>query len=168
MNFFKLFYALSLASIGFTALLFMTAQWGLLRGSPPDFLGLHEGQLAQPSATPNSVSSQASLHPNHPQASYAAIAPLHPRAGEDGAAALSRLEALLQAPPGVQVVLRQDGYLRAEASTRWLKFVDDLEFAWSPTERVIHLRSASRLGRKDFGVNRSRMERLRSQFEAPR
>lgn len=145
----------------------MTAQWGLLRGSPPDFLGLHEGKLAQPSSTPNSVSSQATLYPNHPQAHYAAIAPLRPRTGEDGITALTRLDTLLQATPGVQVVLRQDGYLRAEASTRWLKFVDDLEFAWSPTERVIHLRSASRLGRKDFGVNRTRIEQLRSRFETP-
>jgi uncharacterized protein (DUF1499 family) len=52
--------------------------------------------------------------------------------------------------------------------TRWLKFVDDTEFWLSPAESVIHVRSASRVGRKDFGVNRARVEAIRARFEAAR
>jgi uncharacterized protein (DUF1499 family) len=40
------------------------------------------------------------------------------------------------------------------------RFVDDVELAVDPAEHVVHFRSASRVGRSDFGVNRRRMEEL--------
>lgn len=54
-------------------------------------------------------------------------------------------------------------YLRAECRTV-LGFVDDLELLAVPDERVIHVRSASRLGYRDFEVNRKRVERLRREM----
>jgi uncharacterized protein (DUF1499 family) len=54
----------------------------------------------------------------------------------------------------------------AQAQTRWLKFVDDLEFWFNPASGVIELRSASRLGRKDFGANRQRIEAIRAAYLA--
>ena len=57
-------------------------------------------------------------------------------------------------------------YLRAEAETRWLRFVDDLEFWANPARGVVELRSASRLGRKDFGKNRVRIEAIRAAYLA--
>lgn len=147
-------------------MIFATGQLGFLRGEPPVPLGASAGRLAPPSRTPNSVSSQAALYPEHPQAMYAAIDPLALVANENGAAALARLDKLLQATPGVTVVERQPHYLRAQAETRWLKFVDDVELLVDEPAGVIHLRSGSRLGRKDFGVNRARMEALRQRFVA--
>lgn len=144
------------------AMLWVAGQLGLLRGGAPTTLGLRDSRLAPPSSTPNSVSSQASYYPEHPQRDYALIAPL--AYSGDAQAAMRRLATVLEASPGCVLVTREPGYLYAQCSTPGLKFTDDLEFALDAVAGVIHLRSASRLGRKDFGVNRARMEALRSRF----
>ena len=149
--------------IGLLVMLWLAGQLGLLRGQPAAALGLRDGRLAPPSKTPNSVSSQASLYPEHPQHAYASIAPLAYTG--DGQAAMRRLGTLLETCPGCELVTREPGYLYAQCSTRWLKFTDDLEFALDAAAGVIHLRSASRLGAGDFGVNRSRIQGLRARFE---
>ena len=76
------------------------------------------------------------------------------------------IHSILQSMPGVTLVEQRPDYLYAEAQTRWLKFVDDLEFWISPQKGVIEVRSASRLGRKDFGVNRQRVETIRQAYLA--
>ena len=77
-----------------------------------------------------------------------------------------RLPKVLGEYPGIRIVARDSDYLRAEARTPMLKFVDDLEFELSPEENVIHMRSASRLGYSDFGTNRKRLESIRERLEA--
>jgi uncharacterized protein (DUF1499 family) len=54
------------------------------------------------------------------------------------------------------------GYLRAEVSSRLMRFVDDVEFMIG--EAAVDVRSASRLGYADFDVNRERIERLRQRL----
>jgi uncharacterized protein (DUF1499 family) len=135
-------------------------QAGLLRGKMPADLGVHEGRLKGLSATPNSVSSQAGLYPDHAQRSYALIAPLALRG--DGPATLARLKAVLQGIDGCRLITEQPDYLYAQCSTRWLKFTDDVEFWFDPAAQVVQVRSASRLGRKDMGVNRARVESVRA------
>ena len=76
------------------------------------------------------------------------------------------LEQALATLEGVQIVEREPTYIRAEAQTRWLKFVDDLEFWLTASDGAIEVRSASRLGREDFGANRARVERLRTAYLA--
>ncbi|GAA6141112.1 DUF1499 domain-containing protein [Hydrogenophaga sp. 5NK40-0174] len=147
------------------AALLMAGQLGLLAGSPPDDLGVTDGRLKPPSLTENSVSSQARLYPEHPQGDYATIAPLMPRDGETAATAMKRLTVLLTELPGIAVSVSDEHYIRAEARTPWLGFVDDMEFWFNQETGIIELRSASRLGRKDFGVNRSRIETVRAAFE---
>lgn len=79
--------------------------------------------------------------------------------------ALARLEALLSGQPRTTLVQREpQGYLRAEVRSRVFGFVDDLELQIDPAHAVIHVRSASRTGRYDFGVNRKRVEALREAF----
>lgn len=166
MFFLKLFSYLALALIGLAAMAFALGQFGFLRGTPPAPLGVQQGRLAPPSPTPNSASSQAGLYPDHPQAAYAAVAPFTPRTDESGPAALQRLASLLAQQPGTHLTHQTDGYVRAEATTRWLRFVDDVELWLDPEANLVHVRSASRLGRKDFGVNRARLETLRAAFLA--
>ena len=64
------------------------------------------------------------------------------------------------------VVEQRHDYVHAEARTPWLKFVDDMKFWVNPERQVIEVRSASRMGRKDFGVNRQRVETLRKAYLA--
>jgi uncharacterized protein (DUF1499 family) len=142
-------------------LVLAAGQFGLLAGRAPDDLGVRDGKLKPPSRTPNSVSSQAALWPDGEfAANYAKIDPLPARGG--AAAALARLKHLLQQRPGTTLIEATPDYLRVEFETRWLRFVDDAEFWFDPASNVIQVRSASRLGRKDFGVNRARIEALRA------
>lgn len=143
--------------------LFVAGQLGFLRGSAPTDLGVKEGRLKPPSGTENSVSSQAGLYPELPTASGAAVAPL---AGKGGAAeALRRLRSVVETLAGAQVIEARDDYLYVQFTTRWLKFVDDAEFWFDPAAGVVQVRSASRIGRKDFGVNRARIEVIRRLLE---
>jgi uncharacterized protein (DUF1499 family) len=135
---------------------------GLLQGTAPDDLGVRDGRLKPPSLSPNSVSSQAHLHPQNPRHEQAQIAPL--RYQGDGAAAFARLEALVAATPGAKIVKRGPDYLYATFTTPVLRFVDDVEFWLDPAGGVIQVRSASRLGESDLGANRARIEALRARF----
>ena len=143
----------------------VAAQVGLLSGQRPGDIGVKDGRLKPPSPTRNSVSSQAALMPDHPQRAYASVEPLPFKAG-GVAASMKALAAVLGTMPGVSVVEQRPDYLYAQAQTRWLKFVDDVEFWANPASNAIELRSASRLGREDFGVNRQRIEKIRAAYLA--
>jgi len=153
--------------LGLAALILAGARFGLFAGLPPNDLGIHAGRLKPPSLTRNSVSSQADLYPNNPQRDYARIAPLPLRNG-DANTSMRTLADVLAKMPDIQIVTQQADYIYAEARTPWLQFVDDLEFWLDPKNGVIQLRSASRMGREDFGVNRQRMERIRAAYLAVR
>lgn len=146
------------------ALLIGTAQMGALSGSPPADLGVKDGRLKPPSPTPNSVSSQASLWPDAPQAAGAAIEPL--RYQGDGRAAMRRLAAILGAMERTALVTDEPGYLYAQSTTKLMRFTDDLEFYLDEAAGVIQVRSASRIGYGDRGVNRARVESIRDLFSA--
>lgn len=71
---------------------------------------------------------------------------------------------LVSATPRTRIVAEKDWYLHAEVRSRRLGFVDDLELALDPGEALLAVRSASRLGYSDRGVNRRRVERLRHEL----
>ncbi len=150
-------------------LLLLAGQWGLLSGKTPTNLGIKDGKLKAPSQTENSVSSQASLYPNHPMRAYAEIAPIAYTG--DASAAWTKLERAVATLPRTSVVTNTkldagQRYLYVQCTTLVLRFTDDVEFAMDEANHVIHVRSASRLGRKDFGVNRARIEAIRTAFNA--
>ena len=156
--------------LGFVALLVLAllvalviaGQLGFLTGTPPQKLGVTDGRLAHPSKNPNSVSSQTAMYPDHPQKEYATIAPF--KFSGDGDTAMDRLADLLQQSERTVIVTREPGYIYAQSSTLWLKFTDDMEFLLDKPNGVIQVRSSSRLGRKDFGANRARIEAVRARL----
>ena len=156
--------AVGLASVA--GLIPIAGQLGAFQGTAPTDLGVKDGRLKAPSLTPNSVSSQADLFADHPQRAYAQIAALQfPGNAKTDMATVAQA---VQALGGCQIV-KQDspqapGYLYAQCRTVWLGFVDDLEVWDNPGQQRIEVRSASRLGRKDFGVNRARVESLRTRL----
>ena len=153
-----------LAVIAALALLTVGAgQAGLFTGSQPAHLGVRDGRLAPPATTPNSVSSQAGLYPDHPQLARARIAPLA-YAG-DRASAMAHLVDVVRSMDGARIVREQPDYLYAQFRTPWMGFVDDVEFWQDPVAGAIQVRSASRLGRSDLGANRQRIEEIRRRFK---
>ena len=121
-------------------------------GQRPDNLGIRGNQLAPCPDSPNCVSSDA-LNAGH------RVAPLVPKTAGDAVWPLA-VEAVHRLPR-TRVVTQTDNYLHAECSSRLLGFVDDLELHYRPGQEMIAVRSASRLGYSDFGVNRKRVEKLR-------
>lgn len=142
----------------------LAGQAGLLQGTAPTDLGVHDGRLKPPSNTDNSVSSQASLYPDHPQLRYSLILPIALR--EDGPATLERIKGVVAAMPGAKIINSEPGYLYTQYTTRLMRFVDDVEFWYDSQSQVIQVRSASRVGKGDMGVNRKRIEAVRAALAA--
>lgn len=142
--------------------LLVAGQMGMLQGKVPTDLGVNNGRLKALPDTPNCVSSQAGLSVGHPMLQNAMIAPLP--LGPDPAATMAQLRQVVSALPGAAVVEQRGDYLYARFTSRWLGFVDDAEFWVDPAAQVIQVRSASRVGRKDFGVNRARVELIRERL----
>lgn len=119
----------------------------------PDHLGVRDGRLAPCKRSPNCVSSQA-----NPSDVEHYIAPIH--------GTMDAVRNALRNMKRVTVISEKENYVYAEFRTPLMRYVDDVEFFFDGT--VIHVRSCSRLGRRDFGVNRKRVEQLRSLIEARR
>ena len=132
---------------------------GLFSGSRPGNLGAQDGKLAPAPRTPNGVSSQTD--PATDAAHY--IAPLDCHGDPDRW--WQRLVAAVRALPRTEVITQNDRYLHAECASKAFGFVDDLECLLERKAGVIHVRSASRVGLGDFGVNRARVESLRERLE---
>ena len=134
---------------------------GLFAGSRPAAPGFADGRFADGDWRPNWVSSTAA---SGDATHY--VAPL--AFAGDPAQAWAALEAVLGAMPRAKVVTRSPGYLHVEFASRAMGFVDDAEFALDAPARLIHAKSAARLGIRDFSVNRERVEAIRAALAKPR
>ncbi|MDP1650556.1 MAG: DUF1499 domain-containing protein [Rubrivivax sp.] len=152
----------SMALVLLVVLVVLAGQMGLMRGRPPGNMGVHDGKLKPPSNTDNSVGSQAALWPGHPRRQAAHIEPL--ALVGDGPATMLRLRDVVAAMPGARIVTLRDDYLYAQFTSRVMKYTDDIEFWFDRAAGVVQVRSASRLGKRDFGVNRARVEAIRAQL----
>lgn len=142
----------------------LAARFGVFSGKPPANLGVRDGKLKPPANTPNSVSSQADLWPEAPLRDQARIAPLSLQG--DGKATMAKIAEVIEDLPGSHIAERRDDYLYAQFTTPLMRFTDDVEFWFDPSAGAIQVRSASRVGRKDFGVNRARVENIRARLGA--
>ena len=119
----------------------------------PKNLGVTGGRFAPCRRTPNCVSSQAD-----PADKEHYVAPIAFKGS--AADAMAAVRKAVEAMPRTRIISADSHYLYAEFRTRLLRYVDDVEFHFDGNS--IHVRSASRLGRRDFGVNRARVEKLRA------
>ena len=121
-------------------------------GTRPENLGVTDGQLQPCPNTPNCVNSQNADESHR-------IEPLQ--------ASLAEVKQLLTSMERVTIVKATESYLHAEFTSKIMRFVDDVEFYFDPDQQVLHVRSASRLGRSDIGVNRKRIEQIRAALRQP-
>lgn len=124
----------------------------LFKGETPSNLGIHDFQLTPCPPSPNCVVSQ------NGDAAHA-IEPIVYKS--DLKTAQQTLLKVLSVVPRTEVIAQTEDYIRAESTSRLLGFVDDLEFYFPEEAKVIQVRSASRLGESDLGVNRRRLEQIR-------
>jgi uncharacterized protein (DUF1499 family) len=124
---------------------------GLLVRASAD-VGLRDGKLSECPDSPNCVSSQTEKKGHM-------IEPLSYKGSfiEAKQALLSVITSL----PRTKIILDNDRYIHVTFTSYLMRFVDDVEFLFDDTNKQIHVRSASRVGYSDMGVNRKRVENLR-------
>ena len=122
----------------------------------PHNLGLKNNMLLPCPKSPNCVLSQTS-YPKHQ------IQPIHYSTSVE--TVKERLNQVILSISDARIITQNEFYWHVEFTTRWLRFIDDVEFYFPDSEALIHLRSASRSGYWDLGVNRKRVEKIRSRFE---
>ena len=121
-------------------------------------LGINNSELAPCPETPNCVSSQA-----HDKEHF--IEPINYSGTLQGAHDL--LLQIIQSEKRTEILADQKDYIRVEFTSALFRFVDDVEFYFPEEQaekKIIHVRSASRVGHSDLGANRKRIERIRSKF----
>ncbi len=124
-------------------------------GDRPTTLGIVANHLQACPDSPNCVSSQ-SLDDEH------RVEPIQLKG--NSRRAMQALKHAIDDSERAEVLKSEDNYLYAEFTSKLMGFVDDVEFFVNEDERTIEIRSASRMGESDLGVNRKRVEALRQQF----
>ncbi len=119
-------------------------------GKRPTNLGVKNGKLAPCPGSPNCVNSQS-------QDPKSKIEPLP-------TVAIADLRKVLESMERTTIIEQTENYLYAEFKSKLMGYVDDVEFYLDPNENVMHVRSASRLGQSDLGVNRKRVEEIRAKL----
>ncbi len=137
--------------IAILLLLILLAAWAVYTNFTPPLLGVSDGKLAPCPSSPNCVSSQSTVKSHY-------IDPLTLKSGS-----LKPIEQIIARDPHAKIVRKTKDYLRAEYKTP-LGFRDDVEFYVNREKNVIDVRSSSRVGYSDLGVNRRRIEKIREQL----
>ena len=134
---------------GLLRLLVIAALWSGAALAQPE----PDGALPPCVAAPNCVSSDASGERH-------SVAPL--RLALPAPEAWRAVRRVVAALPRTRIVSESDSVLRAECTSAVFRFVDDLELRLRPDQGIVAVRSASRTGWSDFGVNRRRVEEIRA------
>ena len=124
-------------------------------GTRPATLGIKEGRLSPCPKSPNCVSTQDTDEEHR-------IDPIR-YTGTKGQAK-KRLVQVISSMKRSEIITDEGDYIHAEFTSLIFRFVDDVEFSFDDANKLIHFRSASRLGYSDLGVNRKRMEEIRKAF----
>lgn len=119
-------------------------------GDRPSNLGVKDGKLAACPGSPNCVNSQS-------DDAQSKIEPLP-------AVSIAEIKKVVEGMERTTIIEETDNYLYAEFKSQLMGYVDDVEFYLDSAANVVHVRSASRLGKSDLGVNRKRVEAIRSKL----
>lgn len=126
-------------------------------GVPPASLGIRDGRLAPCPPSPNCVSSGSPDKEHYTE-------PL--RFTSAGPQVRERLRTLVGSMTRARLIEERAEYLHVEFTSLIFRFVDDVEFLINDRTKTIDIRSASRLGHSDLGVNLKRVEEIRTRWSA--
>jgi len=132
--------------------------WGIssCSGSRPEKLGLKNKLFTPCPRSPNCVLSLKSDAKHR-------ILPLAYAGSLE--VAKERLNQVILSHENARIITQNGDYWHVEFTSRWMSFVDDVEFYFMESEELIHVRSASRMGYYDYEVNRKRVEKIWFRFE---
>ena len=119
------------------------------------YAGLRDGKLSECPDSPNCVSSQTAKKGH-------VVDPLSYNGSSSEAK--QALLSIISSLPRTKIITDNDRYVHVTFTSRLMRFVDDVEFLFDDTNKQIQVRSASRVGYSDMGVNRKRVEDLRKRF----
>ncbi len=119
------------------------------------YAGLRDGKLSECPDSPNCVSSQTAKKDH-------AVDPLSYNGSYSEAK--QALLSIISSLPRTKIIIDNGLYVHVTFTSRLMRFVDDIEFLFDETNKQIHVRSASRVGYSDMGVNRKRVEDLRKRL----
>lgn len=128
-------------------------------GTRPADIGINNNQLTPCPESPNCVSS---FEDKKDETHYIKAYSIN---NVDQASTWSSLQTIIKNNESAEIINADDAYIYAEFTSGMMRFVDDTEFMLDTENKLIHLRSASRLGYKDFDVNRERLEAIRVELE---
>jgi uncharacterized protein (DUF1499 family) len=126
-------------------------------GVSPTNIGVNNGKLTICPSTPNCVNSQAITSDTEHS-----IQPI--QIGGEIPQRMADLKLVIQSMPRSIIIKSTNNYLYAEFASKLMGFVDDVEFYFDNDGKFIQVRSASRLGESDLGVNRQRIEEIRAKI----
>jgi len=126
-------------------------------GMRPVNLGVKDGHLALCPVNPNCVSSESRDRIHF-------VEPL--RYSSTTSEAMADLKRIILQLKRSKIVIEADNYLSVECRSAVWRFVDDVEFSFDDVAKIINVRSASRIGKSDLGVNRKRIETIRAAWNA--
>ena len=142
-----LFSVAALVALG----LVVYATMAVMSQKMPDNLGLKDGQLTPCPDSPNCVCSE--MHTANDAEHYI-------QAIQGNKTTWDKLKKVIRAQGGT--IESDDGvYMHVSFRSAVFQYVDDVELRLDEASNTIHIRSASRMGRKDFGVNRKRVEAIK-------
>lgn len=121
------------------------------------YLGVKNGKLTDCPQSPNCVSTQTKQEDKK-------MNPLQFSKDLDTTKRL--IKEVLNQRERTTIESESDNYLHSIVQTKWLKFKDDVEFYFDEDARIVHFRSASRVGYSDFGVNKKRMNEITEHYQS--
>lgn len=124
---------------------------------PPENLGLKDGKLSKCPSKPNCV---CTFEDESDSRHY--IAPMSYTSSQSEA--MKKIKSALNEISRSKVITETENYLHVECTSMVFRFVDDLEIFLDDSTKLIHFRSASRVGHSDLGVNKKRVETLKSKL----
>lgn len=125
-----------------------------LAGTRPTNIGVHSGKLTTCPNTTNCVNSQSQNVEDK----------IEPFTYKSSDKTMADLKTVIQSFKQAKIITETKNYLYAEFTIPIVGFVDDVELYLDEAAKVIHVRSASRLGESDLGVNRKRIETIRTKL----
>lgn len=143
------------SSIFLTIIILLVAFMFIKNNITPKDLGVKDGKLAKMPNSPNAVSSQTDIEDKK-------VEPLVFSGGLEDSK--NKILSIIDSYKGTEIIKNEKNYIHVIFKTSGMKFRDDVEFYFDERNKLIHFRSASRVGYSDMGLNKERYNEIKNEY----